>query len=371
MKEKKMNSPQKLFTFILIAVLLVSTIGFAAGGLQLDTKADTNSGEIGDNTDNTDDNKQNTEDNTDETLTPPADDENKVLYYHPMTGVKTEEDRSTSLPLGFVVDALMPQYGLSSADIAFEFPIENGQSRFLYYTTNRASLWKVGTVKPTRDYISFTSNFIGGVVVSYGNDDIVKYSAWDASKINLDISKISDYYYVENTLYIYTGEELVNNAINNSDTVEETTYKNTPFNFSDTEVVGNLSAKYVSLPYSDANKTEFFYSLDTGKYTLYKSANKTVDMLNGKSVVFKNLFILYANTTTYENSYGTELVPDTTAGGSGLYVSGGYATEMRWSINDLGELEFKTLSGDILSVNRGNSYVGYYKASEANKVKYN
>ena len=88
-------------------------------------------------------------------------------------------------------------------------------------------------------------------------------------------------------------------------------------------------------------------------------------------ISFKNLFILYANTTTYENSYGTELVPDTTAGGSGLYVSGGYATEIRWSLNDLGELEFKTLSGDILSVNRGNSYVGYFKASAANKVKYN
>ena len=43
-------------------------------------------------------------------------------------------------------------------------------------------------------------------------------------------------------------------------------------------------------------------------------------------------------------------------------------TEIRWSVDDDGNLEFKTLSGERLTVNRGNSYIGYYKASNASKI---
>ena len=34
-------------------------------------------------------------------------------------------------------------------------------------------------------------------------------------------------------------------------------------------------------------------------------------------------------------------------------------------VNENGELEFKTLNGDRLTVNRGNAYIGYFKASNA------
>ena len=92
-------------------------------------------------------------------------------------------------------------------------------------------------------------------------------------------------------------------------------------------------------------------------------------MLNGKNIAYTNLFILFVNTTTYETFNGTELVLDNVSGGSGYYVSNGHATEIRWSMNEAGELEFKSLNGEILSVNRGNAYVGYFKASESLKIK--
>lgn len=372
MKTFKKSGLQRLLSFILIAVLLVCVVGFAVGGMQLNTDIETNSGDIGNNTENTDEDTDVENGNKEDVLTPTVPDEPveaPMKYYSTLTGLEITEDELNKIPIGFVLDPSMPLYGISTSDITFEFPIENGKTRLLSYTTNYSSLWKIGALAPTRSFISFTSNFIGGIVVSYGNDDIVKYSAWDASKINLDVSKIYDCYYVENTLYIYTGIESVNSAYQSSETVIGSEYKTPPYEFSDTKVLGPNSAKSVIIPYSDKNQTEFYYSADNDKYSLYKSGTKKADMLNGKSIEYSNIFVLFANTTTYENANGTELVLDSTSGGSGYYISGGTATEIKWSVNESGAFEFRTLDGEILSVNRGNSFVSYYKASMALKIR--
>ncbi len=373
MKSFKNSGIHRLLSFVLIAVLLICVVGFAVGGLQLNSDIDSDSGDIGDTTENTDENKDLTDNNqTDDnsTLTPPEEPAEDIeKYYNKITGLEISDAELTKTPIGFVLDSTMPLYGVSCADITLEFPIENGKTRLLSYTTNYSALWKIGAMSPTRSFISFTSNLIGGIVVSYGNDDIIKYSAWDASKINLDISKISDCYYVENTLYIYTGIESVNSAMQNNEAIVGSEYKEPPFEFSDTKVFGTTDSKSVIIPYSDNNQSQFYYSAESEKYAFYKSGIKKNDMLNGKGIQYSNLFVLFANTTTYENSNGCELVLDNTSGGSGLYISLGKATEIKWSVNESGELEFRTLDGEILSVNRGNSFISYYKASEALKIR--
>ena len=382
MKSNKMNSLQRLFAFLMIAVLLVCTVAFVAGGLQSTPDNDINSGDVGDETEKTDDNTDNTDNTLNDTNQDLEDNEsnnppntqpdepsvNTPKFYNTMTGLETSEGALSTTPLGFVVDPKMPIYGISSADITFEFPLEKGKTRLLSYITNSSMLWKVGSITQTRAFISSTANLIGGIVVSYGNDDIVKYSAWDASKANLDISKISGCYYVENTLYIYTSKDMVDTAQNASASVVGSTYKSAPYLFSDTDVTGTTKASSVILPYSDADKTSLYYSNESQKYLYFKSDARKVDMLNGKNISFTNVFILFANSTTYDNSVGTELVVDNTSGGSGYYISKGYLTEIKWSVSDSGALEFRTLGGEILSVNRGNAYIGYYKASCASEI---
>jgi hypothetical protein len=383
MKSLKMNSLQRLVAFVLITVLLLCVVGFAAGGWQSAPDDEPDSGDVGNNTgetdENTDGNNENTDNQnpTDDPDNTPPDESNKEpvveipKYYSTLTGLEISQEQLTATPLGFVLNPKMPLYGISSSDITLEFPTEDGNTRLLSYTTNSSILWKVGSLAPSRAFISNTSNFFGGIVISYGNDDIVKYSAWDTSKINLDISKISECYYIENTLYIYTSKDMIDNAMKKSSYVTGTPYKNAPYLLSDTSVIGTTKASSVILPYSDADETELYYSETSGNYLYYKSGARKVDMLNGKNISFTNVFVLFANTTTYENADGTELVVDTTVGGSGYYISKGYMTEIRWSVNEFGALEFKTLNGDKLTVNSGNAYIGYYKASNASKVTVN
>lgn len=390
MKSFKLNSLQRLVSFILIAVLLLCTVGFAAGGWQSPSTNEPDSGDIGDKTDETDENKDGTTPPDNNVTTPPSNEDNIpqlkpddtpthtppiediTKHYNKITGLEIKEEEVNSTPLGFVLNPLMPLYGISNSDITFEFPIEDGSTRLLSYTTNKTLLWKVGSLAPTRAFISLTSNFFGGVVISYGNDDVVKYSAWDSSKIELDVSKISECYYIENTLYIYTSKDLVDIAMAKTPSVEKTPYKSSPYLFNETDdiIKGTVEANTVALPFSDISKTELYYSETSGEYLYFKSGSRKIDMLSGKNISFTNVFVLFANATTYEKADGTELVIDTLSGGTGYYISKGFATEIRWNIDENGNLQFKTLSGEKLTVNRGNAYIGYYKASNSSKITF-
>ena len=380
MKSLNLKGFYKFVSLLLIAILVVSAVGIAASGRESTTdKPD--SGDVDNTADNTDENKDgttennedktNTNDNetTNEELTPPSNIVPEEIFLSKITGLQISKEEYNAIPKGMLVDPLRPLYGVSKSDLIIEFPIEDGTSRMLAYTTNAEVMWKIGALKATRNYISNMSNFFGGVVISYGNDDKVVYNAWDTDDIVLDLSQYSDCYYIENTLYVYTSEVMVDVAENRmSASANLSEYKNAPYSFSETTVSGVTDATTISIPYSGTNVTKLYYHEGSGKYLYYKGDNRRMDMLTGENVSFTNVFILFSNATTYENSDGCELVIDTVAGGRGYYISNGGLTEFLWSTNSSGELMFKNLMGETLEVNRGNAYIAYYKASLASNI---
>ncbi len=392
MKSSKDSSLHRSLSFVLIAILLIFVVGFAANAWNGDLKEPEN-GDVGDNTDDTDENTDGTDnpsgdvtppDNQNPEQTPNEDDENnqpdppieippepEPVYINKITGLITSKEQSESIPYGFVIDPSAPMYGISSSDISIEFPIEDGTTRMLSYTTDNSLLWKIGSLVETRAFISGMSNFLGGIIVSYGNDDIVKYSAWDTSKMELDLSRITNCSYVENTLYIYTSRDMLEMAQTQSPTLIATAYKTPPFLFSEMPILGNTSAKSVIIPYSQSSETALYYSEKSGEYLYCKSGSRKMDMLTGKNISYKNVFVLFANATTYEKANGSELVMDTLSGGNGYYFTNGTFTEIKWLVNANGALEFKSLSGEKLSINAGSSYISYYKASRSSSVKFN
>ena len=382
MKNLKLKGFYKFLSLLLIAILVASAVGFAASGRE-STPTQPDSGNLGNHTDKTDENKDgatanngnNSDKNnitSDEELTPPSTPEPEEVFLSKITGEKVTKDEYNTIPQGIVVDPMRPLYGVSKSDLMIEFPIEDGTSRLVAYTTNKEVMWKIGSLRATRNFISNMSNFFGGVVISYGNDDKVVYDVWETDKIVLDLSQYSDCYYVENTLYIYTSENMVDIAENRmSASASLTTYKDAPYVFSDGRITGVTDATNVSIPYSNSNITNLYYHEGSGKYLYYKGDNRRMDMLTGDNISFKNVFILFANATTYENSDGTELVIDTVSGGRGYYISDGGLTEFVWSTTKNGELVFKNLMGEILVVNRGNAYIAYYKASLASDISFN
>ena len=140
---------------------------------------------------------------------------------------------------------------------------------------------------------------------------------------------------------------------------------NMPYNFTDfgTEIKGLGKAETISLGYSDNQNTKLVYNAESKAYTFNKGQTQKNDMLTGKTVEFTNVFVLFADTTTDDNSSGVETVTDTLTQGSGFYGTRGSFIEIRWKTNARGEMIFEDLDGNILTVNRGNSYIGYFRAS--------
>ncbi len=371
MKSLKMNGLSRLLAFVLIAVILISVISIAVGGKQSTPDNEPDSGDIGASTDETDENTDGTT-NTDQNTDRPTEPEDNIVeppkFYSPVTGLEVTEDELNNSPLAFLVDTAAPLYGISGADITIELPLENGRTRLLIFKTKTDTLWKIGSLAPARDFISSLTNLFGGTVVSYGRDDIIRYDAEDHTDDTLDLSKISGSYNVENAKYVYSGIERIKDAMDKSSKTNYSSYASMPFILSDTEITGTSSATAITLPYSENFGTDLYYSERTGSYTLYKSSQKAIDKLSGTDVTYKNVFVLFANSTTYETSDGKELVIDTYSGGSGYYASNGQMTEISWQINEDGSLLFKTLSGDVLEVNKGNSYIAYYKTSVSSDV---
>ncbi len=382
MKHLKLNGFYKFLSLLLIAILVVSAVGFAASGRE-STPTQPDSGDVGNIADETDENKDGASTDTgaepddkndttpDEDATPPMITPPEEVFLSKITGLQISEEEYNSIPKGMVVDPTRPLYGVSKSDVTVEFPIEDGTSRIVAYTTNKDVMWKIGSLKATRNFISNMSNFFGGVVISYGKDDVVVYDAWETDGITLDLSQYSDCYYIENTLYVYTSENMVEIAENRmSASASISGYKNAPYTFADDKISGVTDAVTVSIPYSDGNVTNLYYHEGSGKYLYYKGENRRMDMLTGENISFTNVFVLFANATTYENSDGTELVIDTVSGGRGYYISNGGLTEFVWSTNKSGELIFKNLMGETLDVNRGNAYIAYYKASLATNITF-
>ncbi len=93
-------------------------------------------------------------------------------------------------------------------------------------------------------------------------------------------------------------------------------------------------------------------------------------MLNGKNVNFANCLVLFADSITYENFDGEQMVMNTLGQGTGYYFTSGTATGISWSADANGNMTILDESGEKLTVNRGNTYIGFVKSSKVQNVTF-
>ena len=364
----------KLVAFFVIATVITCTVSFAANGWQSFTQdepdsdnivADNNTGND-DFDENQDGDKNNEGTNSDIPTIAPT-----PKYFHYLTGLEIDLQTSLSKPLCTVVNSTDPLYGLSSSFLTIEFPTEYGNTRLLCFTDDVGSIGKIGSLAPTRGYISNLASYFGGVLLSYGTDDTFDYDFTEPAD-KLDFKATVGYCYTEYNSYVYTNGDLVNAFINNSktNTVFNASSK-APyvFNNSDSAILGNDDATGILISYGDGNSTELTYSSEINKYIFSKNNAKTNDLLNNKEISYDNVFILCADSTTYETAESTRLILNTSGEGTGKYISNGKMTDITWVKGSDGNLTFYGEDGQKLIVNPGNSYIGFTKSSSPSSIK--
>lgn len=372
---------QKLCAFVLIAVVLVCAICIAVNGWQSDgtqpTPPDQDSTTPPDDAPAGDtaitpepDGTTDTPANKSDEPTAPREPE----YTDYLTGIATTEEATYEKPYAVVMDPSSPLYGISAADLVIEFPLENGKTRMLVYESDLASLGKVGAIAPTRAYINEMIRYFGGTVIANGCDDIVDYRHTDTESSVLDLGDYPAYRYTESTVYTYcSGEDARRCAVKSGIDTEAARRYVIPYDlnaFAAEPILGLTTATKLTIPYSDAQGTSLTYQAGTLSYVLSKGTRAKTDMLTGDVTSFTNVIVLFADTTTYDKSIGTETVVETGGSGSGYYLSYGKLTELRWEVDENGKMQFRTLGGDKLTINRGNTYIGFYRSATADDVTF-
>ena len=362
MKKVKAAGFFKLIAFLLIATMLLCVFGFSAGGWQPITNTDTNSdnatppsGDVDVNTDLPID------------ITPEVLPETELKYYDYLTGLSVSKEDTYLQKTAFVINSQGPVYGLSMGELVIEFPTESGTTRLLAYTKASSELGKIGSFAPTRQFISTLTSTFGGILISMGEDG-VKGGTTDTDKENyFDLSKAPGYSYTEYTHYVYSNHALIMAGLqNNGFSLLDTAEKTLPYTISTAASFkndGTLAASNAILSFSSTKSTELRYSNEDARYYLYENGIKKIDALYERAISFKNVFVLFSDSVTYESADYSELVLDTVGGGRGYYIADGTATEITWQ-NENGAMTFKKMNGEKLTVSAGESYIGFLKSSE-------
>lgn len=360
MKKSKQSNYLKVVAFVLIAIVIFSVLGFVANGWQpiLNPEAS------GDN-----DSTGNTSDGDGSADVPVA---TVPTYYNYLTGLKTDENGATCKPVVFVTDPQTTIYGIGDASLSVEFPIEGSGSRLLVFTDKATSLGKIGQVKPSRGYMSNLVRYFGGVLLSKGNDDVIKYDSLTIFDQHVDLSALSGFHYTEGDT-AYTNGDLLKVALSSLGlTLDFEVIPKIPFNFvaPDAQNIAlSVPCNQVSIPINTDNTTELKYNAASGRYTYIKSGTVITDALNASAIEYDNAFILLADSVTYESSIGEALVMKTNESGRGYYLTGGSYTEIKW-VAEGNTMTFYDSNDNKLTVNRGSSYIAFVKSARAQLISF-
>lgn len=369
MNKTKSSGIVRLVAFFLVTVVLVCAFGFSADGWKFEQKGSPSNETLNSEGNNNlpMENLPNTEDAGTPDICLPE-------YTSYLTGLEITEEQASKRPVAFVIDGSSPLYGTSLGDVLVELPVENGVTRIVSITSDLTNAWKIGSLAQTRGYISNVGNFFDTIIASTGNDDSIIYNSCDTSKDELLLSVENTYCYSEYSYYLYANVNLINSAINAFQINQnKTDGKKSPFIFVDykaDEICGDTKAETVSVVYSANVASRFDYSDKTGVYTMSRNGNINNDLLNNSSLDFKNCFVLFADSVTYEGTSGAQTVMNTIGSGEGYYFTNGSAIRIKWCSDADGNLMFSSEDGSELKINRGKSYIGFVKSSRPDFVSF-
>jgi len=379
MKGSKNGNLVKLVAFFLIAVLLTMALALSSGGWLITDKEPDSDNVKGDGTPNDKFDENNDGENSDNTENGGLDNIPEVKpipdYLHYITGLEITSEESFIKPICYVYDSVAPIYGISSSMLTVEMPTEDGKTRFLVFSNNSSSAGKIGSLAPSRKYMNNVVSAFGGILASFGNDDNFEYNGTEFTDNYLNFESNKSYYYTEYNDYIYTNANLLTSFLKAQGiSTVKTTTPVMPFEFVgyyDEKISLKEEASTILIPFSSGNSSEFSYSKEEGRYYFYKNATKKTDLLNDEALKYDNIFVLSSDSVTYETENATETIMDTKKGGVGYYATGGKMVKILWETDIDGNLVFKGEDGNILTVNRGISYISFIKSSKISSVVFN
>lgn len=298
----------------------------------------------------------------------------EVRYENILTGVKDISKSAVGKrPVAIMVnnlDASLPQYGISSADILFECPVEGGITRLMAIYGDYTTVPNVCSVRSCRYYFALFANSFDAVYLHWGIDKKVAENM--LNKLNIDHIDGN----VNETLFKRDEERLKNYDMEHSGYCEGSLipsqiksagirsklsdeYKKSVFNFYDKQTaVSKVKCNELNVAFSEYYSAGFKYDTKTKVYKKIRNGEKHIDGADGKQLTYTNVIVLESKEIKVINEDNGLLSVDWKSG-SGYLSSAGSIKRIKWKkSSELGKLVITDEKGNAVKLNKGKTYIG-------------
>ena len=331
--------------------------------------------------------------------------------FNVLTGQPTLNDVSYTRPVAIVVDnvsaAYSTQTGLDQADVLYEALVAPGITRFVMVSADYKLLDKVSNIRSGRDYHMDFAAYHNAILVCHGGSITPNYDFFA-----LAVERYGDRYgFVDTAQERYfawaedgnkygTIEEANRGDLGNKNTVfkpnamtallESSSSKfiqaggtlsgqakeslkfveyGTKKDLSDASSATEITLKFKCKGSSNVKNVSYSYDAQTGKYLRSQDEAPHLDSQTDKQLAFTNVLTLITNVeakgTGLENDPTMTLVDTTMQNGEkglGYYFTDGKVIAVYWT-SDGNSLKLEEENGDELTLNTGNTYIGYIDES--------
>ncbi len=297
-------------------------------------------------------------------------------FYNNLTGLACDEATSIRRPVSICIGntaSSMPQYGLSSADVLLEAPVENGITRLMMISKSYQDLRLIGSIRSTRPYFMTFSDAFGAVSAYAGTTDtqgVQNTTYKDSDTLDYIMQNLSSVYLRDSLRTsphnVMTRGDLLSKAVLDYGYAPLSTSP-LPYNIKEDIDFENAStAKKVSLYFSSLTQVEYTYR--NGMYYRAQNGQAHMDEQTNEQLSAKNLFVLYCNYTTYTSHGEANINFDTLEGGTGYYFVDGKCVPIYWGMEEAGTMIFYDEKGVKLDIAPGKSYIGIVKVTDISAV---
>ena len=303
-----------------------------------------------------------------------------------LTGIgDLSEEAIGKRPVAVMVNNLQgarPQYGITQADVIFEIPVEGNITRLMALYADYTTVPKICPIRSCRYYYPAIAKGFDAYYIHWGSDQTIlgylnslgidRYDGL-ANPHNLfdrDSNKGSQGYSLEHTGY-FDGTKFaaaVQAEGTRTDLKEGKT--GTAFQFCDMDEVVTPEGNVCESVYIDFGPTtsQFNYNAEKRTYTKKMNGTAHIDAVTGSTLEFTNLFVLETSIHT-RDEVGHKSVNWAGSGSTvGYYISNGAVEKITWSKengSESGYLRFYKENGEMLTINRGKSYIAYCTKGQA------
>lgn len=275
------------------------------------------------------------------------------------------------------VDAALPQYGISAADLIFELPVEYDLTRLMAVYGDYTQIPEVCSIRSCRYYYPILAVGFDAIYVNWGmNESVARptVNSMDIDQYDGDEYGLGDCFgrdkarYESGYAWEHTGvfhgpnfPSVLEKDKVRTDLKEDKT--GTAFNFVEMDknaAPNGEDAQKVRVDFG-ANYSVFTYDEENHEYLKNFKDSPHMDGISKEQLKFENVIVLETEIKPYPGDEVIKYVDwEGDENAKGYYISEGKMVPITWSKAGMYDpLKFFDANGNELQLNRGKSYIAF------------